>query len=84
MLKNNPFLDDMAKFASSAAGSVMELKREIEAIVTAKLESLVAKMQLVSRDEFETVRLMALKAREENENLKEQIEHLQSKLDSRL
>lgn len=79
MLKGNPLLDDMAKFASSAAGSVLEMKRELEQLVQDKIEMALAKYGAVTREEFETVREMATKARAENAQLKAEIEALKVK-----
>lgn len=80
MMKDSHFFDDLAKMAGGAAGSMLELKRELEAMVSAQIEKLAANMQLVNRDEFETVRLMATKAREENEKLKKRLMELEAKL----
>lgn len=79
MLKGNPLFDDMAKFASGAAGSVLELKRELEQLVQDKIEGALAKYGAVTREEFETVREMALKAREENIRLQAEIEALKGR-----
>ncbi len=79
MLKGSAILDDMAKLASGAAGSVLELKRELEQVVQDKIEQTLAKYGAVTRDEFETVRAMATKARDENIRLQAEIDELKSK-----
>lgn len=77
MTQKNILFDDLARMASGAAGAFMDVKREIETIVNSQLESFSAKMQLVSRDEFEAVKAMAEKAREENEALKKRLDALE-------
>jgi BMFP domain-containing protein YqiC len=76
MQKDSKLFEDIAKFASGAAGAAMDVKREIEASVTDKIERLMARGKFVSREEFEIVKEMAQKARAENEALKAEIENL--------
>ncbi len=78
MLKDTKIFDDMAKMAASAAGSVMDMKREIEAMVNARVESYLARTSLVTREEFEVVKAMAEKARTENEALRAEIAALKA------
>ncbi len=80
MQSDNPFLNDLAKLASGAAGGLNGLRQEIEAGVKAKVESLAAEMDLVSREEFEVVKEMATKARLENEELKQRLSELEAQL----
>lgn len=82
-MKNTPFLDDMARLASGATGSLLELKREIEALATGKLEEAAARMNLVSREEFDTLRLQLSKALEENDILKSRLAELEARLPPR-
>jgi BMFP domain-containing protein YqiC len=70
-------LDDLAKTATGAAGVLQSAKQEIEALARARLERLLDKMELVTRDEFEAVKAMAAKAREENAALAERIAALE-------
>ena len=79
MQSDNPILDDIAKLASGAAGTLNGMRQEIEASVRARVDRIAQDMDLVSRDEFEVVRDMARKAREENEELKARIEALEAK-----
>lgn len=79
MMKDSHLFEDMAKMAGAAAGGVMDMKREIEAMITARCESFFARHQGISREEFEIVREMAIKAREQNEALRKEIEMLKSK-----
>ena len=80
MLKNNTLLDDMAKLAGGAAGSLLEMRKEIESLVQAKVEEVASNMNLVTREEFEVAREMASKARIENEALLAKLGELEAKL----
>jgi BMFP domain-containing protein YqiC len=78
MQTDNPFLDGMARLFTDAAGAANSLRGEIESVVRQRMERLVADMNLVHRDEFETVKAMAAKARTENESLATQIMALEA------
>ena len=65
MQTRNRFFDDLAKVANSAAGTFAGLKDEIEAMVRQRVESFLGDMQLVSREEFDAVKAMAAKARDD-------------------
>lgn len=80
MQTDNPILDDLAKLAGGAAGTMYGVKREIEAAVKARVECLVSELELVPREEFEVVRDMARLARQENDALREKIEQLEARL----
>lgn len=76
MQKDSRLFEDIAKMASGAAGAAMDMRRELEALVTDKLERIIARDRFVTREEFEVVRAMAQKAREENEKLWAELEKL--------
>ena len=78
MQTDNPFLDGMAKLFTDAAGAANSVRTEIESIVRQRMERLVADMNLVPRDEFETVKAMAAKARTENESLAARVASLEA------
>ena len=80
MQTDNPFLDGMAKLFTDAAGAAQGLKGEVDGFVRQRMEKLVADMHLIQRDEFEAVKAMAAKAREENESLRARIEALEARL----
>ena len=79
MQKDNKFFDDFAKVASSAAGSIFEMKREIETMVSAQLEKLLQKMNLGTKEEIDTALAMLTKIREEQENFRVRLEALEKK-----
>lgn len=78
MQKDNKLMDDLARMMSGATGAVFDIKREIEALVAAQMEKFLGKMNLVTRDEFETVREMARAARAENELLSARLDALEN------
>ncbi len=80
MQTDNPILDDLAKLAGGAAGTMHDVKQEIEAAVKARVERLVSELEMVPREEFEVVRDMARLARQENDVLREKIEQLEARL----
>ena len=69
MEKEGGLFDDLARVAGGAFSSMSALRDEIEARLRDQFERMLANMELVRRDEFEAVRAMAEKAREENEAL---------------
>jgi BMFP domain-containing protein YqiC len=76
----NRFFDDLAKLMQNAAGMADGARREVEDFLKARMERLLAGMDLVTREEFEAAREMAVKAREENERFSARIAALEAKL----
>jgi len=77
---DNKFFDDLAKLGQSAAGALHGVKAEVEALVRARLEHVLADMDLVTREEFEVVRDMAKEARRRNDLLEQKIVALETHL----
>jgi len=80
MQTRNPFLDDLAKVTNSAIGALSGVKDEAQARFRDQVAKILDGMDIPRRDEFEAVKAMAAKAREENEELKKQIAELQARL----
>lgn len=76
MQKDSKLFEDFARMASSATGTLFDMKREMEGMIAAQMEKFLSKTNLVTRDEFEAVKLMAEKARTENEVLRKELEEL--------
>jgi BMFP domain-containing protein YqiC len=76
----NRILDDFAKLMTDAAGAAQGVRREMETAFRAQGERLLNSMDIVKREEFEAVREMALKAREENDALLARIAALEARL----
>ena len=77
---NSRFFDEVSKLMTDAAGLAEGARREVEQLVRAKLERLMAGMDLVSREEFEAVREMAVLARSDNEKLAARVAALEARL----
>ena len=74
MQKDSKLFEDIAKIASGAAGGLMDMRRELEAMIGDKIERLVSHGRFVTREEFEVVKAMAEKARAENAALRAELE----------
>jgi hypothetical protein len=72
-------LDDLARVAGGAVTTLTGLKAEIDGLVRQRLERLLAKADMVPRDEFDAVKAMAAKARAEQEKLERRIAALEAK-----
>ncbi|MGH7093857.1 MAG: accessory factor UbiK family protein [Stellaceae bacterium] len=82
MQSGNRLFDDIARVASGAAGAISGVRGEVESRLRDQLERLLAGMDLVSREEFEAVKAMAAKAREEQEVLLRRIAELETQRES--
>src|SRR5690606_30064301 len=76
----NRILDDFAKLMTDAAGAAQGVRREAETMFRAQAERALNGLDLVKREEFEAVREMAIRARDENEALRKRIEALEARL----
>lgn len=76
----NRIFDDFAKLMTDAAGAAQGVKKEIETAFQAQAERWMNSMDLVKREEFEVVKEMAVKARDENDALLARIVALEAKL----
>ena len=74
------FFDELGKLITDAAGAAEGIRKEIEGIVRAQAERVLNGLDVVQREEFEAVKAMAQKAREENERLSERIAALEAAL----
>lgn len=79
----NRLYDEMARLMGDAASVAQGVKREAENVFRSQMERFVADMDLVKREEFDVVKEMASKAREENEALKKRVAALEEKLAER-
>lgn len=80
MQTRNPIFDDLARVATGAMSALGGVKEEVEARVRDQIARILEGMDLVRRDEFDAVKAMAAKAREENEALGQRIAMLEAKL----
>ncbi len=78
MQSRNKLLDDMAQLMTNAMGVAQGARAEAETAFRSVLERWLAESDLVTREEFDAVRAMAQKAREENEALKARLAALEA------
>jgi BMFP domain-containing protein YqiC len=76
----NRFLDELSKLLTDAAGAAQGMRREVETLMKAQGERILRDMDVVQREEFEAVKEMAAKARDENERLSARINELENEL----
>ncbi len=78
MQTRNKVLDDISQLMTNAMGVAQGAKDEAETAMTSMIDRWLADRDFVTREEFDAVRAMAQKAREENEMLKARIEALEN------
>jgi BMFP domain-containing protein YqiC len=77
---SNRLLDEFAKLMTDMAGVAQGVRREVETAFRTQAERFLNEMDLVKREEFDAVRDMAARARDDNESLKQRIAALESQL----
>ncbi len=75
----NKLFDDLSKLMTNAMGVAQGARTEAETAMKGWVDRWVADRDFVTREEFDAVRAMAQKAREENEALKARIDALEAK-----
>ena len=79
MQSQNPLIADFVKLANSAAGTFAGMSREARDGAREKLREAMGGLDFVSREEFDAVKDMAARAREECDALKARIDALEAK-----
>lgn len=79
MQARNKIMDDISQLMTNAMGVAQGAKGEAENAMKSMMDRWLADRDFVTREEFDAVRAMAQKAREENEALKARIEALEGK-----
>jgi len=80
MQTRSKFFDDMSQLMTNAMGVAQGAKTEAETAFNSMIDRWLAERNLVTREEFDAVRAMAQKAREENAALEARIAALEAKL----
>lgn len=75
-------LDELSRAVNGAFGAASGIKREAESALRAQIERILRDADVVSRDDFEAVRAMAIAARDENEKLAARVAALEAALPS--
>ena len=79
MQTRNKIFDDLSQLMTNAMGVAQGAKDEAQNAMKGLMDRWLADRDLVTRDEFEAVRAMAQKAREENEALKARLAALETR-----
>ena len=79
MQTRNKMLDDISKLMTNAMGVAQGAKDEAENAMKSMMDRWLADRNFVTREEFDAVRLMAQKAREENAALLARLDALEAK-----
>lgn len=79
MQAGNKLFDDMSKLMTNAMGVAQGAKTEAETAMKGFIDRWMADHDFVSREDFDAVRAMAVKAREENTALEARIAALEGK-----
>jgi|TARA_R110000787_G_scaffold38380_7_gene96757 hypothetical protein len=79
MQTRNKIFDDLSKIMTNAMGVAQGAKDEAENAMKGMMDRWLADRDFVTREEFDAVRAMAQKAREENEALKARLDALEAK-----
>ena len=80
MQSQNRLFDDLARVASGAAGALSGLRGELEELFRQRLERYLAEADMVPRDEFDTIKAIAVQAREAQEVLETRVATLEAEI----
>jgi BMFP domain-containing protein YqiC len=79
MQSQNRLFDDFVKVMNGAAGTIAGMTREAQAAMQERMREWIGGLDLVSREEFEAAKAMAVAAREENAALAARLDALDGK-----
>ena len=77
----NRFFDELARMMTDATGAAQGLRTEIDNVIRSQAEKVLNDLDVVQREEFDAMKTMAQKAREENERLETRIAELEQQLE---
>ncbi len=80
MQSTSSILDDVARLMTTGIGMAQGVQDEAKSFMRAQADRFVADMDLVTRDEFESVKAMALAAKQESADLRQRLERLEALL----
>ncbi len=80
MQPDDRLLDDLSRVATGAFSALAGVRDEVEARMRQEFEKILARMDVVTREEFDAVKAMAVKARTEQEILEARLAVLESQL----
>ena len=79
MTPRNKMFDDLSQLMTNAMGVAQGARDEAETAMKSWMDRWLADRDFVTREEFDAVRMMAQKAREENAELKARLDALENK-----
>ena len=79
MQSENRLFDDFVKVMNGAAGTIAGMGREAENAFRDRMRDWVGGLDMVSREEFEAMKAIAIAAREESAALRSRVEALEAK-----
>jgi hypothetical protein len=82
MQTRNRILDDLARVATGALGIAAGARREAEEVLTARFAARLGAEGFVTREEFDAVKAMAVRARSENAALAARLDALEAERDA--
>ncbi|WP_296473309.1 accessory factor UbiK family protein [Roseinatronobacter sp.] len=82
MQTRNRLLDDVSQLMTNAMGVAQGARTEAETAMKSLMDRWLADRDFVTREEFDAVRAMTQKAREENEALKARLAALEARSDN--
>lgn len=82
MQSENPIIADFVKLANSAAGTLAGMTREAREGARERMKEALGGLDFVSREEFDAVKQMAAKAREQAEALEARVAAIEANLSS--
>ncbi len=78
MQSENRLFDDFVKVMNGAAGTIAGMGREAESAFRDRMRDWVGGLDMVSREEFEAMKAIAIAAREESAALRSRVEALEA------
>ncbi|HYG48983.1 MAG TPA: accessory factor UbiK family protein [Allosphingosinicella sp.] len=78
MQSENRLFDDFVKVMNGAAGTIAGMGREAENAFRDRMRDWVGGLDMVSREEFEAMKAIAIAAREESAALRSRVEALEA------
>ena len=79
MQSRNKILDDVSQLMTNAMGVAQGAREEAETAIKSVIDRWLADHDFVTREEFDAVKAMAQKAREENEDLRARLDNIEKK-----
>ncbi len=78
MQSENRFFDDLSRIINGAAGTIAGMSREVESNARERAREWIGGLDFVSREEFDAVKALAAKAREDVERLEARLAALEA------